>query len=490
MKVPSGFCLLASRDASWSLAAVAICSRPRCAASLARRRVSRRAAPRRGAARRHRRGSPRSPQRPCHVRARRTAGSRATRSFPTRTIGRSSSGASVSRSATATRRAWRTHRRRARGRAVRGRDARLVHRRRRDGDRRRPRRDPARVDGALERPARRICCEDIDDLPPADTPARLVDRAALGGRARDGVWHAGHARWPADDDRRTRPAADRHDARPASRDAPACRRRAAARYWRRGAASGSRVPARGRVASRSWPASDRRTGVALGPVFRGLVSRTSVALALSLPAAALVLAADPHSGRNPGAVAVLVDPLDPRAGQAPTASARRCWHWSSSIGVGTRDDRRDDRLRHGDAARVTARRQMARRIDAPRRRGLRWPRSRPWRVVAIVGLVGAMVIFGSGRAETRELTSADSHRAPHLSPSRRHRRRPTAGRPATPAPDCPATAPPTRTPTPRPTPSRHPRRRLDHAGAKCCPDFSRELRPSRPGHRHRLSPAR
>jgi hypothetical protein len=50
-------------------------------------------------------------------------------------------------------------------------------------------------------------------------------------------------------------------------------------------------------------------------VFRGLVLSAFVALALTLPAAATAFAADPSPAVTPGASPVIIDPLDPRAGE-------------------------------------------------------------------------------------------------------------------------------------------------------------------------------
>jgi len=50
-------------------------------------------------------------------------------------------------------------------------------------------------------------------------------------------------------------------------------------------------------------------------VFRGLLAAVLVALALTLTGYTLALAADPTPAATVGASPVLVDPLDPRAGQ-------------------------------------------------------------------------------------------------------------------------------------------------------------------------------
>jgi hypothetical protein len=50
-------------------------------------------------------------------------------------------------------------------------------------------------------------------------------------------------------------------------------------------------------------------------VFRGLLTALLLALAMSLPASAPAIAADPTPAATPVASPVLVDPLDPRAGE-------------------------------------------------------------------------------------------------------------------------------------------------------------------------------
>ena len=50
-------------------------------------------------------------------------------------------------------------------------------------------------------------------------------------------------------------------------------------------------------------------------MFRGLALAVLMALALTLGALAPVYAADPSPAATPGASPVLVDPLDPRAGE-------------------------------------------------------------------------------------------------------------------------------------------------------------------------------
>jgi hypothetical protein len=50
-------------------------------------------------------------------------------------------------------------------------------------------------------------------------------------------------------------------------------------------------------------------------VFRGLIAAGLLALCLTLAAHTPVLGADPSLGATPGASPVIIDPLDPRAGE-------------------------------------------------------------------------------------------------------------------------------------------------------------------------------
>ena len=63
------------------------------------------------------------------------------------------------------------------------------------------------------------------------------------------------------------------------------------------------------------PGISDRSGVASRPVFRGLILAAVLALALTLSAVAPVYAVDPSPAVTPGASAVIIDPLDPRAGE-------------------------------------------------------------------------------------------------------------------------------------------------------------------------------
>ncbi len=70
-------------------------------------------------------------------------------------------------------------------------------------------------------------------------------------------------------------------------------------------------------------------------MFRGLVSAVILALALTLCALAPVYAADPTAAANPGASPVLVDPLDPRAGEGASKVGAPLLAVVLVLGIGT-----------------------------------------------------------------------------------------------------------------------------------------------------------
>jgi len=70
-------------------------------------------------------------------------------------------------------------------------------------------------------------------------------------------------------------------------------------------------------------------------VFRGLVLAVFVAIALSLCGVAPVLGADPSPVATPGASPVLIDPLDPRAGEGASRVGAPLLAVVFVVGVGT-----------------------------------------------------------------------------------------------------------------------------------------------------------
>jgi len=70
-------------------------------------------------------------------------------------------------------------------------------------------------------------------------------------------------------------------------------------------------------------------------VFRGLILAVFLALALSLSAVAPVFGADPTPAVTPGASAVIIDPLDPRAGEGANRIGAPLLAIVFVLGVGT-----------------------------------------------------------------------------------------------------------------------------------------------------------
>ena len=69
-------------------------------------------------------------------------------------------------------------------------------------------------------------------------------------------------------------------------------------------------------------------------MFRGLVLAAFLALALTLGALAPVYAANPSPAATPGASPVLVDPLDPRAGEGASRVGAPFLAMITVIGIG------------------------------------------------------------------------------------------------------------------------------------------------------------
>ena len=69
-------------------------------------------------------------------------------------------------------------------------------------------------------------------------------------------------------------------------------------------------------------------------MFRGLVLAAFLALALTLGALAPVYAAGPSPAATPGASPVLVDPLDPRAGEGASRVGAPFLAMITVIGIG------------------------------------------------------------------------------------------------------------------------------------------------------------
>ena len=70
-------------------------------------------------------------------------------------------------------------------------------------------------------------------------------------------------------------------------------------------------------------------------MFRGLLTACFVALALTLSAFAPVYAADPSPAATPGASAVFIDPLDPRAGEGASRGGAPFLALVIVVGLGT-----------------------------------------------------------------------------------------------------------------------------------------------------------
>lgn len=70
-------------------------------------------------------------------------------------------------------------------------------------------------------------------------------------------------------------------------------------------------------------------------MFRGLVLAVFLALTLTLSAVAPVLGADPSPAVTPGASAVIIDPLDPRAGEGANRIGAPLLAIVFVLGVGT-----------------------------------------------------------------------------------------------------------------------------------------------------------
>jgi len=70
-------------------------------------------------------------------------------------------------------------------------------------------------------------------------------------------------------------------------------------------------------------------------VFRGLILAVLLALTLTLSAVAPVFGADPSPAVTPGASAVIIDPLDPRAGEGANRIGAPLLAVLFVLGVGT-----------------------------------------------------------------------------------------------------------------------------------------------------------
>ena len=70
-------------------------------------------------------------------------------------------------------------------------------------------------------------------------------------------------------------------------------------------------------------------------MFRGLILAVFLALTLTLSAAVPVFGADPSPAVTPGASAVIIDPLDPRAGEGANRIGAPLLAIVFVLGVGT-----------------------------------------------------------------------------------------------------------------------------------------------------------